>query len=535
MTWDVRHGDCRELMAEMEPESVDAVVCDPPYGLEFMGKEWDKLFLTYDRGSGRPDAPMIQQREQGKWQPGSSFGGRAKQPRCMRCGKLMGRGTGVCKCPDPVPNTRQDESGYQMQFWHESWAREAFRVLKPGGHMLAMGGDRTVHRMTCAIEDAGFEIRGQIAWIHAQGFPKSRSLRDIGRPELGSALKPAMELVVVARKPLIGTLAANVLAHGTGALNIDACRIETDDDTARTCNGVGKSSSYDLAESGERRVNGGSDLGRWPANVALDEAAAEMLDEMSGERKAGKATGYDWTPSNSDNPAHVINNIKSGVHYGDTGGASRFFYVAKASRREDEYEREPTDTGRDAQGQNAPPGGNRHVPEEWSVEGRSRPNGEGDVRLSDHVGADRQPEIELTGPRFLYTAKASRRERNAGLAGMPEIARNGTDYRRHVNTSKQSDDGIRGDVPRANHHPTVKPIALMRWLVRLVTPPGGTVLDPFAGSGSTGCAAVLEGFAFVGLEQDAEYCEIARKRIVFWEGKRPVEIQYALPLEGAAD
>jgi site-specific DNA-methyltransferase (adenine-specific) len=274
-----------------------------------------------------------------------------------------------------------------FQSWSESWAREAYRALKPGGHLLSFGGTRTFHRLTCAIEDAGFEIRDCLSWLYGSGFPKSHNLGN----GWGTALKPAWEPIIMARKPLIGTVAANVERHGTGALNIDACRIAGAPWRAHDATGLAEVKFF---TEGNAKVihKEPHDLGRWPANVVLDEDAAAMLGESS---------------------------------------------------------------------------------------------------------------------RFFYTAKASRSERNAGLDGMPErftaTMNDGIGVRHHAE-----------DEPRAytkNHHPTVKPIALMRWLVRIVTPPNGLVLDPFMGSGTTGIACALEGFGFIGIEQDAEYIEIARRRI----------------------
>lgn len=349
--WTLHHADCRDAMRTMEADSVDAIVTDPPYGLSFMGREWDH----------------------------------------------------------GVPG---------VEFW-----REALRVAKPGAHLVAFGGTRTFHRLACAVEDAGWEVRDCLSWLYGSGFPKSLDVSkaldkaagaerdvvgyqrltgtaaiggDTGRASVaasggtsvgavkmspltapatdaarqwqgwGTALKPAWEPVILARKPLIGTVAANVLAHGTGAINVDACRIGTHGATKRSGQAAypltadGKEDrSASWARTGHSVVH--ADAGRWPANVALDEAAASMLGEPS---------------------------------------------------------------------------------------------------------------------RFFYTAKASRRERGEG-----------------------------------NTHPTVKPLALMRWLVRLVTPPNGLVLDPFNGSGSTGVAALAEGARYVGCEREAEYIEIARRRL----------------------
>ena len=405
MTTTILHGSCIEVMRTFDAESIDAIVTDPPYGLEFMGKDWDS-FKTYAGGNPnmKPQATTVGNSS------GVTYGYRQKNPRCRRCGKLM-RGNGACKCPEPQIDTRTAESANQFQAWCEDWAAEAWRVLKPGGHMLAFGGTRTWHRLAVAVEDAGFEIRDSIAWLYGSGFPKSLDvskaidkaagaerevvgLRDnkgrksadgwgmlqdaAGDPLTapatpdaerwqgwGTALKPAFEPVVVARKPLTGTVAANVLQHGTGALNIAASRIGTDPVFIK-----GGGAKYDA--EGNKTFLPSEEVnewraGRWPANVVLDEHTAPLVDEQSA-------------------------------------GASRFFYVAKAPTRE-------------------------------------------------------RPRV----------------------------------------------DGIA--------HPTVKPLTLMRWLVRLVTPPGGTVLDPFAGSGTTIEAALLEGLDSIGIEMTAEYLPLIQQRI----------------------
>lgn len=179
------HGDCREVIRDLPEGSVDAIVTDPPYGLHFMGKTWDSF--------------------------GSALGVDHKttteRSGSMHAGKY------------------DHSRNHEFQLWCESWAREAYRVLKPGGHLLAFGGSRTYHRLACAIEDAGFEIRDQLQWLYGSGFPKSHNLSDEW-DGWGTALKPAHEPIVLARKPLTGTVAANVAQHGTGALNVDGCRIE---------------------------------------------------------------------------------------------------------------------------------------------------------------------------------------------------------------------------------------------------------------------------------------------------------------------
>lgn len=320
-------GDCVSVMAGMDEGSVDAIVTDPPYGLGFMGKEWDAL-----------------------------------------------------------PPGRE-------------WAEECLRVLKPGGHLLAFGGARTYHRLTVAVEDAGFEIRDCLSWLYATGFPKSHNLKGDWEG-FGTALKPSWEPIIMARKPLEGTVAANVLGHGTGALNIDGCRVGAPEDKRAAGTRSYKAGRLAGGLNGEGVLQQAphDGLGRWPANTVLDEQAAAILDEQVED-------------------------------------TSRFFYVAKASRKE---------------------------------------------RNAGLEGFEERSAIKMDGGSF----------RSASTEATARVA--------------------------ANTHPTVKPINLMRWLVRMVTPPEGTVLDPFTGSGTTGCAAALEGFEFIGIEREAEYAAIAESRIEHW-------------------
>jgi DNA modification methylase len=474
-------GDCREKMAEMEPASVDAIVCDPPYGLEFMGKGWDKLDGWRDGGGF--SKPGIGDRATA-W---TSYGSETANPTCEQCGGRL-RGVKKCCCEKPNWKVRGEsfdregravERSRSMQKWHEAWCVEAYRVLKPGGHLLAFGGTRTHHRLMVAIEDAGFEIRDCLMWLYGSGFPKSLdvskaidkaagALQNEGvgftvagfshNPKLlttapsrgyvppapateaarewdgwGTALKPAWEPIVMARKPLAGTVAANVQAFGTGALNIDGCRI----------GGGGQlrwSQPRDMGYMGgvdSEGVATANTLGRWPANLVLDEDAAAMLDAQSGESRStiGK-------PRKSQQPGNGYGMTHTGAEYADTGGASRFFYTAKASRAE-------------------------------------RNKG------LDGLRKDNVPDHNLLASGF----RTDPRSANGGYENKPAP-------------------------PAANHHPTVKPLDLMQWLVRLVTPKGGTVLDPFCGSGSTLVAADREGFDAIGIELDPEYAEIARRRFV---------------------
>ena len=332
-------GDCREVMATMEPESVDAIVTDPPAGISFMGKSWDR-----DKG---------------------------------------GRDAWVS--------------------WLADVMSEAYRLAKPGAHAIVWALPRTSGWTHRALEDAGWEVRDCLLHLFGSGFPKSHNL-DGDWEGWGTALKPAAEFWYLARKPLIGTVAANVTRYGTGAINVDGCRIGTDGGTRGSEFVPNSTPIYGKGFGGKVTIEQIS-AGRWPANVLLDEDAAAMLDAQSGERKSGVAVG------GKGNAASIFGTTLTkhqadNQGYGDTGGASRFF----------------------------------------------------------------------------YTAKASRSERNKGLG----------------------DD--------TNGHPTIKPLDLMQWLVRLVTPPGGIVLDPFMGSGTTLIAADREGFDAIGIEQDEDYVRIAVRR-----------------------
>jgi hypothetical protein len=381
---------------------VDACVTDPPYELT----------------SARP-------------------GGRSEATRGAVMGGFMGMkwdGTGVAFDP-------------------ETW-RQALRVLKPGGYLLAFGGTRTYHRMVCAIEAAGFEIRDQLAWLYGSGFPKGTDKAKIPAEWRGwnTALKPALEPIVLARKPMVGTLTENLQRHGTGALWIDGCRIALDGETI-TVSGKGAlpcRHDVDVPRDGapiERRDAG---LGRWPANVihdGCDEVLAAFPD-APGAFAPVRGTEPSAKTSGIYGPMKRVAEPSQDTRYGDVGVG---FQMKPGARR--------LDTG--------------------------------------------------SAARFFYCAKADRADRNEGLDGMPE---------RPLlwSSGEQSPGSFQSpNTHRAarNHHPTVKPTDLMRWLCRLVTPPRGTLLDPFMGSGSTLKAAELEGFSAIGIELDTEYIEIARRRI----------------------
>lgn len=422
----IYHGSNLDVLPTLPDNSVDSIVTDPPYELGFMGKSWDNSGIAYS-----------------------------------------------------------------VELW-----TECMRVLKPGGHLLAFGGSRTWHRLAVAIEDAGFEMRDSIAWLYGSGFPKSMDVskaidkaagaeREIvgagqfaerrprpvaetniegaeygfgsghtitapATPEAkqwqgwGTALKPAFEPVVVARKPLgEKTVAANVLAYGTGGLNIDASRIGKRDknESGWAKTGSKASGNVALGKQYDREPISEIGLGRWPANIILDPYTAELLDEQSGISKDGTAVNRNRNAEDKSGGFEGgWNKPTNDSGFAGSGGASRFFYVAKASKKD---------------------------------------RNEGLEELPDQKS-----------------------QHNAGGIG------------REVSVAKRLADGEGINAPTAkNIHPTVKPTSLMEYLIKLVTPEGGTVLDPFTGSGSTGKAALLNGYQFIGIELTDEYLPIIEGRL----------------------
>jgi site-specific DNA-methyltransferase (adenine-specific) len=406
------NADCIEAMKAMADNSVDAIVTDPPYELGFMGKSWDASGIAFN-----------------------------------------------------------------IEVW-----QEALRVIKPGGHLIAFSGSRTYHRMAVAIEDAGFQIRDQIMWVYGSGFPKSHNIskgidkaagaeREVvgetrkgaqsestGRygawgdgitptapatpaaqqwDGWGTALKPAHEPMVLARKPLEGTVANNVLTYGTGGLNIDGSRVGDELITQVQANAIDKKAIGAGGVGIPQKANGvvTQTTGRFPANFIHDGS-----DEVVGLFPANAGGGFGKRGAlNGGATSWGFKGEMQEVGYGDSGSAARFFYCAKASKR----------------------------------------------------------------------------DRNEGLDGFElKVSKFG-----NQKNGKDLGNGSLNDKftnsPSANHHPTVKPTTLMQYLVRLVTPPNGIVLDPFMGSGSTGKACAYEGFDFIGIDQSAEYVEIAQARIDF--------------------
>ncbi|WP_336341207.1 site-specific DNA-methyltransferase [Pseudomonas atacamensis] len=356
------------------------------------------------------------------------------------------------RMPDSSVDSVVTDPPYGLSFMRKKWDYdvpatevwvECLRVLKPGGHLLAFAGTRTQHRMAVRIEDAGFEIRDMIAWVYGSGFPKSRNIgNDVeGMDGWGTALKPSMEPITFARKPLDGkTIGANVRAFGVGALNIDGCRIETIDDLnggAYTLNGRQSVSDSLRQGSGMNAVGATAGeyvqpSGRWPANLIHDGSAEVVALFPAQAGAAAPVTGNEPTANGFSGPVKYsgMRERVPGAFHSDSGSAARFFYCAKTSRK----------------------------------------------------------------------------DRNEGLisSDAPAVAKDAT--MRDCETAEWS-------TRNGNSHPRVKPTDLMAYLLRLVTPPGGVALDPFMGSGSTGKAAMREGFQFIGCEIDEQYAAIARARI----------------------
>ena len=403
------NGDCIEEMQKLIDDGVqvDSVVTDPPYHLTSIVKRF-----------GKEDSAPAQ------------FGTDGAYARASK--GFMGK----------------EWDGGDIAFRPETWEL-ALKLLKPGGHLLAFSASRNYHRMAVAIEDAGFEIRDQMMWLYGSGFPKSMNVGD----GWGSALKPAHEPIVMARKQLSEkSIKENVLKHGTGAINIDGCRIpygEGNEPIPQLAQGKTKVNStktmFDgpsLHKSKTEAVIGGSLDGRFPANVMHDGSEEVVSEFPSTGQGGGKPYSYagreydnkDTSMFNGDKPQAPSN-------YNDVGSAAIFFYCPKVSKS----------------------------------------------------------------------------ERNAGLDDLPDKIHDTEDFTNlpsiRTNSVNTSSGKPRKVNPTKNNHPTVKPQELMKYLCRLVTPKGGTVLDPFMGSGSTGMAAKDEGFKFIGIEREKEYFEIAEKRI----------------------
>lgn len=423
MTVRILQGDCREVLKTLPANSIDSIVTDPPY------------HLTTAKKGGCGQASVNLETPFGRARIGTGFMG-------------------------------MKWDGGDVAFQPETWV-EAMRVLKPGGFLVAYGGTRTYHRLVCAIEDAGFEVRDMLPWLYGSGFPKSTDKAKIPDEWQGwnTALKPAIEPAVLARKPMEGTLAENLTKWGTGALWIDGCRIPLDGEVIDVsgCGAVPMRHTPEVARVGRGVPLRPADLGRWPANVMHD-GSEEVLDAFP------------------DAPGQMADASASA-----SASARKTQNVYGAMRRGRGDEASATSENHGAVGFKMRPG----------------------ARRLDAGSA----------ARFFYCAKASKADRNDGLDGF--LARTETAHRR-TNLDTADNPYLRAKTERQNFHPTVKPTELMRYVCRLVTPPGGHVLDLFMGSGSTGKGAVLEGFSFTGIELDRDgdgnpigYIDIAQARIAF--------------------
>jgi len=417
-------GDCREAMAAMPADSVDAIVTDPPYHL-----------TTGKKGGTGPASVNLE----------SPYG------RARVTTGFMGMGwDGGNVAHDPA-----------------IWA-EVLRVAKPGAYLLAFGGTRTYHRLACAIEDAGFEIRDQIGWAFGSGFPKSRN-GSWG----GTALKPAWEPIVMARKPLVGNVGENVQQFGTGGLNIDGCRVPVEDD------------AYARNFSGDRGHDGTRD----------DNATGSTSMRMGGGKR----------------PLREVAPMRDDVEYAGNALAGRVDGSLQTSKAvgETDLGRWPANLIHDGSEEvlavfPRAPGQQRSVGPEHGTKDSVNVFGDYGARETFNPRGDAG-----SAARFFYCAKASRDDRNEDLHGMATKPLNWSSGEQSPGTFQSENTNREAQ----NHHPTVKPTALMRYLCRLVTPPGGTVLDPFMGSGSTGKATEREGFRFIGIDLDPAYFAIACERI----------------------
>jgi site-specific DNA-methyltransferase (adenine-specific) len=440
------------------------------------------------------------------------------------------------KLPDNSIDSIVSDPPYGLSFMGKKWDydvpsvdfwREVYRVLKPGSHVLSFGGTRTYHRMVVNIEDAGFEIRDQIMWLYGSGFPKSHNIgKAVDKLQgndkevkneyegFGTALKPANEPICVARKPLSEkSVAENVLKWGTGGINVDGCRVGFDmSDKSPATNPLYRHQNADkykqVTDGGQKvgenvsftnSMNPPSEEGRFPANIILECLCDELLEgkEIKGNENykwdntsceegsntftsRGKYTPRTETPDIHTNPMCPCYLLD------EQSGVSK----STGAIRKKDTETEPTS---------------------WD--------------MNKKVGNNSNPYAGQSGgaSRFFYQAKVSKAERNMGLDDFDSKLQAGAEFRpNHMEKALKGEDGnpYGRYTPTKNNHPTVKPVSLMAYLCRLITPPNGIVLDPFMGSGSTGIAAQLEGFRFCGMEMDEDYFKIAKARIENFEEYR---------------
>lgn len=424
------------VLPTLAENSIDCVLWDGPYGFGFMGKEWDSFDIR-NRTDKRHEY--------------------AKNEIVRPGRKTNGFGNALYAGSYDLSLT----GNQKFQQWFHEQAKHVYRVMKPGAYLASFGGPRTYHRMACGIEDAGFEIRDCIKWIFASGFPKSHN-GEWG----GTALKPAYEPILIARKPFEGTVKQNFEKYGTGALNIDACRIDGEPwkfGTQTDISGGGfgtkrPSDGYYRAKNVE-----GGENGRWPANIIHDgsDLIKSFFPESSGQQGDVKGSEPSNTGDEGTNCFGKFNRVASRPKRNDSGTAARFFQECQFTFEED---------------------------------------------LASHM--------------LIYCAKTSKTDRNEGCEHLT-LKPSGM----VSNTSGQHI--TRKDIPipqNFNNHPTVKPTALGRYLVRLLCPKRGTTLDPNQGSGSFGKAAIYEHCTYIGIDMDFDI-EIARARIEFALNNRDNQIK----------
>jgi len=574
----ILQGDCIEKLKELPHHSVDAIITDPPYGLEFMGKEWDKFEENRNRWKDKPERKLI---GDGSGQGSKDFGERfnempkyipKKNKKCKNCGHYAFSGS-PCKCETPEWEIDKTYENHLQQFCLE-WATECLRVLKPGGFLLSFGGTRTYHRLVCGIEDAGFEIRDTIMWLYGSGFPKSLNIgkqidklngkkqeefialgkylrearedipqnqiskffpsktggltgcvsnwelgmnvptkkqwiilkrelnlnnkfdylidrieaerevigkkktnltvmQNIGSnnisgevditapatPEAkqwegwGTALKPACEPIVVARKPLSEkNVALNVLKWGTGGINIDACRIDYNGEKPS------KVTMPDLRDVGRMSKE----------NIGIDKLSFGQTE--NAKRK-------DYEPNQQGRfPANIILDEQAGKMLDEQAPETGAFAKVKKGQKG------------------------------WGGEIYHKFETGGDDGKTFYDKGKRQG-----ASRFFYCAKASKSERNYGCDDLEY--KNQYEQNKWTENDYRKGKGEKTTQPRKNNHPTVKPIKLMEYLIKLVSKENAIVLDPFLGSGTTAIACVKLNRRFIGIEKEAEYIKIAEARI----------------------
>jgi DNA modification methylase len=453
MDCELRLGDCLEELKKLKPNSVDSLVTDPPAGISFMGKEWDG-----DKGGSK-----------------------------------------------------------QWIAWLSQVMQECLRVLKPGAHGLVWAIPRTSHWTATACEDAGFEIRDVVTHLFGSGFPKSFNIgKKTGVKEhqgLGTALKPASEHWILVRKPCSEkTIAANVLKHGCGGINIDASRIGNQQiEKGRAGRSKSAGGNY---EAGMKAEGLGISSGRFPANLVLSHNP-DCVEE--GTKKVKGHKGY---PNGPGGNTFSIGKSTDGSrtepwngHASPDGTETVPAFECTPGCAVAELDRQSGNLGKSAGGNSKNVGNKVYGKYEEDLDHKS-------CGFGDSGGASRFFKA-FEPSRFTYCAKASKREKNAGCEGLPLGPAPGSKR----STPAEGRSTALGE-PRANHHPTVKPLKLMTYLIKMITPPKGVVLDPFMGSGSTGVAARLEGYKFVGIEQNKEYLKIAKKRIFssFHEFKKQLHL-----------